>query len=145
MAALFGLDQHFRYKDGHTQDRHWQIRRIDDRHYLGRANDVVGAARGEVIGATFRFSYIVALKPPSFHVRLDQTMTLLRDGEMWTLTHKISSAIGVTELVRVTLESGRATPRTGRGLGAVVGSDGYVLVPDGSEGYEPGAILSVYR
>ena len=76
------LDQHFRYEDGHTQDRHWQIRRIDDRHYLGRANDVVGAARGEVIGATFRFSYIVALKPPSFHVRLDQTMTLLRDGSV---------------------------------------------------------------
>ena len=43
---------------------------------------VVGAARGEVIGATFRFSYIVALRPPSFHVCLDQTMTLLRDGSV---------------------------------------------------------------
>lgn len=62
-----------------------------------------------------------------------------------TLTRKISSVIGVTELVRVALAEGRATPRTGLGLGAAVGSEGYVLVPDRSEGYEPGATLSVYR
>jgi hypothetical protein len=76
------LDQIFRYDDGRTQRRRWQIRRIDAVHYVGRANDVVGEARGKVDGATFQFDYTVALKPgnPLFHVRLDQTMTLQRDG-----------------------------------------------------------------
>jgi hypothetical protein len=76
------LDQTFRYDDGRTQKRRWQIRRLDAVHYVGRANDVVGEARGKVDGATFQFAYTVALKPgsPLFHVRLDQTMTLQRDG-----------------------------------------------------------------
>ncbi|MDQ6655716.1 MAG: DUF3833 domain-containing protein [Verrucomicrobiota bacterium] len=57
------LDQRFRYDDGHTQERHWEIRRVDAVHYVGRANDVVGEARGEVTGASFHFAYVVALKP----------------------------------------------------------------------------------
>jgi len=78
------LDQRFRYDDGRTQDRRWQIKRVDAVHYVGRANDVVGVARGEVDSATFRFAYTVALKPgnPLFNVRLDQTMTLQRDGTL---------------------------------------------------------------
>ncbi len=76
------LDQRFRFDDGHRQERHWQIRRIDATHYLGWANDVVGEAYGEVAGADFHFSYTVALQPgnPLFNVRLNQTMTLHRDG-----------------------------------------------------------------
>ena len=76
------LDQRFRYDDGRTQERHWQIRRVDATHYLGRANDVVGEARGEVTGSSFHFIYTVALDPgnPLLNVRLDQTMTLRRDG-----------------------------------------------------------------
>ncbi len=60
-----------------------------------------------------------------------------------TLARKISSPIGVTGLVRVTLRQGRATP-LGPGLAAMMGADGYVLVPETSEGYEPGVTLSVY-
>ena len=76
------LDQIFRYDDGRTQQRQWQIRRVDAVRYVGRANDVVGEARGKVDGATFQFAYTVALQPgnPLFNVRLDQTMTLQRDG-----------------------------------------------------------------
>ncbi|MGI8481434.1 MAG: DUF3833 family protein [Chthoniobacterales bacterium] len=76
------LDQRFRYDDGRTQERHWQIRRVDATHYLGRANDVVGAARGAVTGSSFHFVYTVALNRgnPLLNVRLDQTMTLRRDG-----------------------------------------------------------------
>ncbi len=76
------LDQRFRYDDGRTQERHWQIRKVDATHYIGRANDVVGDALGEVTGSSFRFLYTVALNPknPLLNVRLDQTMTLRRDG-----------------------------------------------------------------
>jgi len=76
------LDQRFRYEDGRTQERRWQIRQVDATHYIGRANDVVGEARGKVTGSSFRLVYTVALKPgnPLSNVRLDQTMTLRRDG-----------------------------------------------------------------
>ena len=76
------LDQIFRYDDGRSQERRWQIRRVDAVRYVGRANDVVGQASGKVDGATFQFAYVVALKPgnPLFNVRLNQTMTLQRDG-----------------------------------------------------------------
>lgn len=76
------LDQEFHYDDGHTQKRHWQIRSVGDHGYVGRANDVVGEAHGEVKGARFHFNYAVALDPKNalLHVRLDQTMTLQNDG-----------------------------------------------------------------
>ena len=76
------LEQRFRYEDGRRQERHWQIRRVDAVHYVGRANDVVGEARGKVSGSSFRLVYTVALNPgnPLLNVRLDQTMTLRRDG-----------------------------------------------------------------
>lgn len=80
-GVLF-LDQLFRYADGHTQRRRWEIRRVGGHRYVGRANDVVGEARGAVSGARFRFRYVVALKKnnPFFDVHLEQTMTLRRDG-----------------------------------------------------------------
>lgn len=76
------LDQHFRYADGRTQERHWQIRRVGATRYLGHANDVVGEARGAVDGASFHFAYTVAIKPGNgfYNVQLEQTMTLRRDG-----------------------------------------------------------------
>ncbi len=78
------LDQVFRYDDGRTQERHWQIRRVGADRYIGRANDVVGEARGQVTGSTFDFSYTVELKQgnPLFNVRLEQKMTLRPDGKV---------------------------------------------------------------
>lgn len=82
LGSTLRLDQSFRYDDGRRQERHWEIRRLDANHYRGRANDVVGEARGEVAGSIFHFKYIVALKPgnPLFNVQLDQTMMLRQDG-----------------------------------------------------------------
>lgn len=79
---LLTLHQTFRYEDGRTQQRQWQIRRLDAHRYEGTANDVVGYAHGTIAGDTFRFSYTVALKPgnPFFTVRLEQVMTLRGDG-----------------------------------------------------------------
>ncbi|MFN2476423.1 MAG: DUF3833 family protein [Chthoniobacterales bacterium] len=83
-GRILWLDQVFRYDDGHTQQRHWQIRRVSANQYVGRAIDVVGEARGEVAGPTFHFNYAVALNPGNalLNVRLDQTMTLRRDGHV---------------------------------------------------------------
>ena len=63
------------------------------------------------------------------------------------LTRRISSALGFFDLVRVCLHDGAATPLAspdGGGLMSAVRADGYVMVPDGSEGMDAGATVSVY-
>ena len=97
------LDQVFRYDDGRVQKRLWQIRRVTANQYVGRANDVVGEARGEVTGSTFHFKYAVALSPGNalLNVRLDQSMTLRRDGRVEN--HATVKKLGVL-LSRVTEE-----------------------------------------
>ena len=62
------------------------------------------------------------------------------------LERKITSAIGCTDMVRVRLRDGRATPlgpADSGGLGRAVLSDGWVIVPDGQEGHPAGAAVTV--
>ena len=62
------------------------------------------------------------------------------------LTRRISSALGFSDLVRVRLHDGDATPLAspdGGGLVSAVRADGYVMVPDGSEGMDAGATVLV--
>lgn len=59
------------------------------------------------------------------------------------LTRKISSPLGVAELVWVRLAVGLATPQRVPGLAAAVGS-GHVLVPPASEGFGEGAEILVW-
>ena len=76
------LDQDFAYDDGHHQQRHWRIRRVDAHRFEATANDVVGTGTGEAYGDAFRWEYTVALKPgnPLFNVRLKQWMYLQPGG-----------------------------------------------------------------
>ena len=63
------------------------------------------------------------------------------------LDRKITSAIGFTDLVRVRLQDGRATPlgpADAGGLARVVASDGWVLVPEGQEGFPAGTAVTVH-
>ncbi len=64
-----------------------------------------------------------------------------------TLDRKIVSAIGFTDLVRVRVAGGRALPlgaADGGGLASAVRADGFVIVPDGSEGLAPGSCVRVH-
>ena len=62
------------------------------------------------------------------------------------LERKVTSAIGCTDMVRVRLRDGRATPlgpADSGGLGRAVSADGWLLVPEGGEGYPAGASVTV--
>ncbi len=62
------------------------------------------------------------------------------------LDRKITSAVGFTDIVRVKLHGGRATPlgpADAGGLARVVLSDGWVLVPEGQEGFPAGSAVVV--
>ena len=64
------------------------------------------------------------------------------------LERKITSAVGFADVVRVRLDGGRATPlgpADAGGLARVVMSDGWVLVPEGQEGFPAGSAVMVNR
>jgi molybdopterin biosynthesis enzyme len=65
-----------------------------------------------------------------------------------TATRKIVSEIGTTEVVPVRCASvGGVEPMASfaeAGLRAVTQADGFVVVPEGSEGYQRGATVTVY-
>ena len=53
------LDEKFNWSDGEIQTRQWQITKIDDHHYEGIADDVVGTAKGFSYGPAFKFEYVL--------------------------------------------------------------------------------------
>ena len=53
------LDEKFYWDDGEVQNRQWQINKIDEHHYEGTAEDVVGIAKGFSYGPTFKFQYVL--------------------------------------------------------------------------------------
>ncbi len=64
-----------------------------------------------------------------------------------TLTRKISSSIGRLELARVTVDGDKAEPiaiAEGRILNTAVQADGFLLVPEQSEGYAQDSLIDVY-
>jgi len=65
-----------------------------------------------------------------------------------TLRRKITSGVGYADLVRVRLADGHADPIGVIDKGGLVGAaraDGFVLVPEQSEGFAPGRLVGVHR
>ena len=78
------LDERFTYSDGSTQRRVWTITHLGDGRYTGRADDVVGEARGEAAGNALRWRYVMALPVDGkvYHVDFDDWMVLMDDKVM---------------------------------------------------------------
>jgi len=53
------LNETFNWDDGEIQNRQWQINKIDEHHYEGTAEDVVGTAKGFSYGSAFKFEYVL--------------------------------------------------------------------------------------
>lgn len=96
------LDEAFTYSDGTTQRRVWRITKGADGRYTGRADDVVGEARGQARGNALRWSYTLALPVDGrvWNVEFDDWMYLMNDRVM--LNRATMSKWGVT-LGEVTL------------------------------------------
>ncbi len=91
------ITQTFTHEDGSTQKRFWHVRRIDEHHYEGTANDVVGTARGVADGNAFRWEYTIAVKPgnPFSHVHLKQWM-YSPEGSETMFTRAVIKKFGIT-------------------------------------------------
>jgi hypothetical protein len=76
------LTEDFRYADGATERRTWHIRRLDAHHYEGRADDVIGVARGSAFGQALNWRYVLRLKLDGrdWDLNFDDWMFLQPDG-----------------------------------------------------------------
>lgn len=75
------LDEDFSFSDGERQRRVWRITRTGPDRFVGRADDVVGEARGEQAGNAFRWRYTLALPVSGrvWDVQFDDWMVLVDD------------------------------------------------------------------
>ena len=103
------LDEHFSWADGTTSRRIWTLVREGDGRYSGRADDVVGTARGEAAGNALRWRYVLALPVDGkvWHVDFDDWMFLIDERVM--LNRSAMSKWGV-HLGEVTLSLARRAP-----------------------------------
>lgn len=103
------LDEHFTYADGSTQRRVWTIDRVGPGRYVGRADDVVGEARGEARGNALRWRYVLALPVGDrvINVDFDDWMFLMDDRVM--LNRSVMSKFGF-KLGEVTLTFHKRAP-----------------------------------
>ena len=103
------LEEDFVYSDGTTQRRVWTLTRQADGHYTGRADDVVGEARGQAQGNVFQWAY--TLRQPVdgtvYEVQMDDWMVLMNNKTM--LNRATMRKFGVT-LGEVTLSFTRRSP-----------------------------------
>lgn len=58
------LDEKFYFSDGAIEYRCWHLVKDGD-HYIGRASDVVGQAKGKVVGNTLNWQYYLDVKTDS--------------------------------------------------------------------------------
>ena len=90
------LDEAFSYSDGSTQRRVWRLTKHADGRYTGRADDVVGEAKGQESGNAFRWNYTLRLPVDGkeYDVQFDDWMFLVDERVM--LNRATMSKFGVT-------------------------------------------------
>ena len=78
------LDEHFTYADGETDRRVWEIERIDEHTYEGRAGDVVGVATGKRYGNALNWTYTLALDvgDRTWNLKFDDWMYLTDENTL---------------------------------------------------------------
>ncbi len=76
------LDERFEYSDKETDRRVWKILKTGESTYEGRADDVIGTARGDVSGNALNWRYDMDLKigDGTMRVHFDDWMFLQPSG-----------------------------------------------------------------
>jgi len=89
----FVLDESFRYDDGETEERRWDVTVLGNGRYEGRCADVVGVARGVCTAnmLSWRYSFRLAMYGRKVTVRFDDVM-VLQAGDILVNRASISKA-----------------------------------------------------
>ncbi|WP_448215699.1 DUF3833 family protein [Endozoicomonas sp. 2B-B] len=78
------LNEDFIYDDGTASNRLWKIKILDDSHYEGQADDLIGLATGSSQGNTFNWTYEMNLpiKGINWRVKFDDWLFLQENGQI---------------------------------------------------------------
>ena len=89
----FVQDESFRYDDGETEERRWDVTVLGNGRYEGRCADVVGVARGVCTAnmLSWRYSFRLAMYGRKVTVRFDDVM-VLQAGDILVNRATISKA-----------------------------------------------------
>jgi len=105
------LEEHFHYDDGTRQTRIWYLTALPHGQYIGRADDVVGEAKGQVQGPALKWSYTLALpvEGRTWHISFDDWMYLHDTHTM--MNRAVMSKFGI-RLGEITLFFRKPAPST---------------------------------
>ena len=113
-GTILTLDEDFLFDDGEKDFRQWRIRKLEDGTYEGRADDVIGTAKGVASGNSLHWSYVLDLKRDSgssIKVKLDDWMFLQSGGVL--LNRARMSKFGI-ELGQITISFKRIKDEAAR-------------------------------
>ncbi len=81
-GEILTLEEDFLYSSGRTDRRVWKIKKTGEKTYSGTADDVIGEAKGEIIGNKFSWKYHMKLPigKNGIKVKLDDKMWLQKNG-----------------------------------------------------------------
>ena len=73
------LDESFDYSDGTKQKRIWTLTEVEPGKFIGKADDVIGEAKGELAGNALNWTYTLALPVDDtiYHVQFNDWMYLI--------------------------------------------------------------------
>ena len=114
------LVEDFVYDDGKTEQRTWHIRKTGEHSYEGKADGVIGLARGESYGNALNWRYDFALKigDSTWNVHFDDWMFLQGDGVM--INRAVVTKFGI-ELGQLTISFRKPEPQAASASGAPPG------------------------
>ena len=115
-GTILTLDEDFLFDDGEKDFRQWRIKKLMDGTYEGRADDVIGTAKGVASGNSLHWSYVLDLKrdgDSSIKVKLDDWMFLQSGGVL--LNRARMSKFGI-ELGQITISFKRIEDQAARAM-----------------------------
>lgn len=97
------LEEDFRYYDGSTQRRVWNITKKDDMNYEGKADDIIGNATGAASGSAVKWQYKmdVPVGDTSYRLSFDDWMWQMNDGVLINRSYLKKFGITVAELTLI--------------------------------------------
>ncbi len=94
------LEEDFRYYDGSTQKRIWNITRLADGTYEGTAGDIIGKATGATKGNAVKWAYSmdVPVGDKKYRMKFDDWMWQMNDGVLINRSYLRKFGFTVAEL-----------------------------------------------
>lgn len=97
------LDETFYFDDGEVSKRLWTLTDQGNGHYTGTAGDVVGEAKGSVVGSAFNWHYTLSIpyKEKTIDVRLNDWLYLVSEDKLINRTKLTKFGFEVGQLTLV--------------------------------------------